>query len=439
MTARKIVSIQDNELFFHKEELDSILDKYPKHLSISVISVSGEFRTGKSFLMNIFLHILGETENKFEFKSGRNRHTTGIWVWDNLFVDARQDKAIMLMDTQGLFDKNTNQDENIKVFSLTSLISSFQIFNVSKQINESDLQNLALFSEYANVSSQDTNNKPLQGLGILVRDWQHEDITGEVYLKEILSIPNDDSDFYETRDSIIKSYEEIICCLLPYPGKCVHKDNFQLNELDDDFLSIANYFVNNVLNKHSRIKTCVSTNITIETYSMLVNTYVSIFNDSEQFPRSLNILQATAQINSSMAREKSYRYYCQEGEKIGIQNSCQFKRKHKKLYNESLRIFDGVTKIGPKGYYEKERSKLVTEIIDKAQYFELKYQRDLKWLYPLGVAITSTMSNKIFDETCYNYVPHLVCYLPSTTLYIISIIAWLFLILKVIFSNQLLI
>ncbi len=50
--------------------------------------------------------------------------------------------AIVLMDTQGLFDRESTYQENTVVFSLSTLLSSLQILNLSKNIQENDLQNL---------------------------------------------------------------------------------------------------------------------------------------------------------------------------------------------------------------------------------------------------------------------------------------------------------
>ena len=52
------------------------------------------------------------------------------------------------MDTQGMFDGETNQMMTTCIFGLATLLSSYQIYNIDKRLQEDILQHLALFSEY---------------------------------------------------------------------------------------------------------------------------------------------------------------------------------------------------------------------------------------------------------------------------------------------------
>jgi hypothetical protein len=44
------------------------------------------------------------------------------------------------MDTQGLNDNKTSTAVNVKVFALSTMLSSIQIYNLKQQIQENDLQ-----------------------------------------------------------------------------------------------------------------------------------------------------------------------------------------------------------------------------------------------------------------------------------------------------------
>lgn len=46
------------------------------------------------------------------------------------------------MDTQGTFDSQSTVRDNATVFALSTLISSVQIYNLSQNIEEDDLQHL---------------------------------------------------------------------------------------------------------------------------------------------------------------------------------------------------------------------------------------------------------------------------------------------------------
>ncbi len=80
----------------------------------------------------------------FSWRGGVERDTMGILMWSDVFLhDAEDEKiAIVLMDTQGLFDTNTPAEVNARIFSMSVLISSVQIFNIHKQIAENHLEYL---------------------------------------------------------------------------------------------------------------------------------------------------------------------------------------------------------------------------------------------------------------------------------------------------------
>lgn len=225
-------------------------------MKVSVLSVVGAFRSGKSFLLTFFLRYLrngssedlseawmnasgdrlnegnvnemggneaGEKEDPhgFAWRGGSDRQTTGIWMWSEPFIwkssATNEPFAVLLMDTQGMFDNKTTMDVTVQVFGLSTLVSSYQIYNVDKRIQEDNLQHLACFSEYGrmaldgteeedvdakaaaegdngivsgenegkdglvevkdqkNSSKKNLKEKPFQRLEFLVRDWQNFD------------------------------------------------------------------------------------------------------------------------------------------------------------------------------------------------------------------------------------------------------------------------
>ena len=171
-----------------------------------------------------------EPLNGFSWKSGVNKDTTGINMWNDVFLhtnEVDEKLAIVLMDTQGLFDNETSLADNSRIFSLGTLLSSVQVLNLFSIIQEDQLQYLQFATEFARFAAQDDNDvtsKPFQNLLFLIRDWNNPDDFeygiegGKNYLKKVLNIENIQQS--ET-ESVNASFEQIDCCLMPHPGKVV--------------------------------------------------------------------------------------------------------------------------------------------------------------------------------------------------------------------------
>lgn len=80
----------------------------------------------------------------FSWKAGLERDTTGIAIWSDIFLHEKptgEKIAIVLMDTQGMFERKT-ADEDSTIFAISTWLSSVQIVNVKNKIEEDQLQRL---------------------------------------------------------------------------------------------------------------------------------------------------------------------------------------------------------------------------------------------------------------------------------------------------------
>jgi atlastin len=106
------------------------------------------------------------------------------------------DVVVLVMDTQGIFDSQSTGTDCATVFALSTMMSSiqvtfslfssflisgenrkksrtfFQVYNLSMNIRENDLQHLQLSTEYGRMAMVNSPQaKPFQKLLFLVRDW----------------------------------------------------------------------------------------------------------------------------------------------------------------------------------------------------------------------------------------------------------------------------
>ncbi|XP_063237840.1 atlastin-like isoform X2 [Bacillus rossius redtenbacheri] len=152
-------------------------------------------------------------------------------MWSQPFlitVPSGEQVAVILIDTQGTFDIETIVQECATVISLSLLISSVQIFNLSRNITENDLQHLLLFTEYARQPLGDDCDRPFQTLQLLVRDWATPHLAlfgpdgGQQLFGQLMKTNVQQTEEAQwMRNRIRSSFSKISCYLMPHPGKKV--------------------------------------------------------------------------------------------------------------------------------------------------------------------------------------------------------------------------
>jgi hypothetical protein len=95
---------------------------------LSVVSIVGKYRTGKSFFVNRVL--LNQKKGGFQVGPTINPCTKGLWIWKKALPSSTNPNMdIIMIDTEGFggMDENANHDSRIFLFSL--LLSSYFIYN----------------------------------------------------------------------------------------------------------------------------------------------------------------------------------------------------------------------------------------------------------------------------------------------------------------------
>lgn len=310
-----------------------------------------------------------EDPHGFAWRGGQERQTTGIWMWSEPFIwkssASSEPFAVLLMDTQGMFDNKTTMDVTVQVFGLSTLVSSYQIYNVDKRIQEDNLQHLACFSEYGRMaldgteeeeegtsavpkaaaaptdeeeedekpekkelqksdSKKNLKEKPFQRLEFLVRDWQNFDEDMEegqsteeqsaIYAKlkkEMDSYFADvvnarkSTDLKGTREQISRCFEKVSCFLLPHPGPYVTKKNYNgsIDNIDPFFRAMLSRYVHVIFDQFLEPKRFNGREITGTELLTFVKVYAKMFGDAggARFPKAMTMLEATSEANNRNA------------------------------------------------------------------------------------------------------------------------------------------
>ncbi|XP_050807420.1 atlastin-2 isoform X1 [Gopherus flavomarginatus] len=383
----------DHNFELDEEALENILlQEHIKDLNIVVVSVAGAFRKGKSFLLDFMLRYMynknsscwiggnNEPLTGFTWRGGCERETTGIQIWSEVFIIDKSDGtkvAVLLMDTQGAFDSQSTIKDCATVFALSTMTSSVQVYNLSQNIQEDDLQHLQLFTEYGRLAMEEIYQKPFQTLMFLIRDWSYPYEHsyglegGKKFLEKRLQVKhNQHEELQNVRKHIRSCFSNLGCFLLPHPGlKVATNPNFdgRLNDIDDDFKRELRDLVPLLLAPENLVEKEISgAKVTCRDLVEYFKAYIKIYQ-GEALPHPKSMLQATAEANNLAAvagakdtYNKGMEQVC-GGDKPYIAPS-DLERQHQDFKESAVKQFCSVKKMGGEEFCLRYQEQLEAEL-----------------------------------------------------------------------------
>ncbi|CAL1529427.1 unnamed protein product [Lymnaea stagnalis] len=399
----QIVIATDNHTF----ELDEnalekvLLRKDVQDKKVAIVSVAGSFRKGKSFLLDFFLRYLSAAgsddwlgdENSplegFSWRGGSERDTTGILMWSEPFIIRNREGeeiVVLLMDTQGAFDSESTVKDCATIFALSTMISSVQVFNLTQNIQEDDLQHLQLFTEYGRLALEANDNvsKPFQSLQFLVRDWSfpyeapYGAQGGRQILEKRLKISDKQHpELQQIRKHISSCFDKISCFLLPHPGLKVATNPYfdgRLKEIEPEFLSQLQVLTPMLLARENVVlKEMNGQKIRCKEMLEYFKAYIKIYQ-GEELPEPKSMLQATAEANNlaAVANAKSlYTKLMEEmcgGDKPYL-NPEALRLEHNRCVERCIDLFHSTRKMGGPEFSQAYEDKLILDITEAYDNF----------------------------------------------------------------------
>ncbi|XP_023134286.2 atlastin-2-like isoform X3 [Amphiprion ocellaris] len=382
----------------HSFELDAaalekiLLQDHVKDLNVVVVSVAGAFRKGKSFLLDFMLRYMHNQQNEswiggddepltgFTWRGGCERETTGIQAWSEVFVVDKPDGskvAVLLVDTQGAFDSQSTIKDCATVFALSTMTSSVQVYNLSQNIQEDDLQHLQLFTEYGRLAMEEIYLKPFQSLMFLIRDWSYpyeHDYGldgGNTFLERRLQVKqNQHEELQNVRKHIHSCFSNIGCFLLPHPGLKVATNPYfdgRLRDIDSDFKRELARLVPLLLAPERLVEKEIGGNkVTCRDLVEYFKAYIKIYQ-GEELPHPKSMLQATAEANNLTAVAGAKDMYSKNMEQVCGGDKPyiapgDLERCHEEFREHSVRFFRSVKKMGGEEFCQRYQNQLEAEL-----------------------------------------------------------------------------
>lgn len=116
------------------DEAIELLNKIKK--PIAVLSISGPYRSGKSYFLSRFLG----SQDAFQLGHTMNAKTFGIWM--ATAVLECDDHVILLLDTEGIDAATSKEESDASILVLTMLLSSHFIYNSLSVPRKQDLDKM---------------------------------------------------------------------------------------------------------------------------------------------------------------------------------------------------------------------------------------------------------------------------------------------------------
>ncbi len=337
------------------------------------------------------------------------RFLQGIWVWSRPFflqlpqADpslAAETVAVLLVDTQGMFDHETSNMLTANIFGLSTLFSSTQVYNVRTQVGEDNLQHLALFSEYGRMafaaqqqdagaaggqggpSSTATPTVPFQHVQFLLRDAVPGNLSWFDTTLDALALQSDNKalmdsvlskthieDLASTREQITAVFERISAFQLPGPGERVTDDpSFagDLQHVRPRFLEVLELYTYELFHRDLTPKRVAGRAVTASELKKLMVEYCRAFTSGAGFPEATSLLSATAAANNAAAVEECLLDYQDRIDAAmsgkGYCTDEVLQAVHKSATAEALDNFAAMANFGPARDIAEAKDKLLDGI-----------------------------------------------------------------------------
>ena len=340
----KLVDIKETGLFEITSEGISFLSSL-KNQTIAVLSVTGPYRSGKSFLANLIMNNIGG----FKVGATINACTKGLWVWGRP-IPLSGGKKLIILDSEGLgsVEKDRTGNIDMKIFTLSVLLSSCLIYNTKHAISEDkieELSNAANLSKRINISKDNKKNKQLDfgdffpDLIWVLRDFSLDrgKLSAREYLEKCLqrvdvrTIEGGESKNI-CRDIITRNFKHRDCYTLVMPttdeNKLRNLDNEPQSSLRKEFIEQVQKMI---LNIKDNIKPKKINNIELDGEALfgLLQSYVECINNEE----NPVILSALENVLLSKAKNISEFAYDKFKEQINEKLKDKYPINENQIYN----------------------------------------------------------------------------------------------------------
>lgn len=196
----------------------------------------------------------------FAVAPGTERVSVGISIWRRLFIINNSNvtggkMAVMLIDTQGLWDPHTPNRMNCSVFGNCCMLSSYVIINQKGVITSELMAQLNILSKFTKTLKIDSDNKLklFQHMNLLNRDNTDIPINGNLndcidVSQKMMKLLDSATAFEEHTKQLKTCFREIDAFCLPTPGSIAAKGyDGSIDKISPLFMQSLGYYIEQVV------------------------------------------------------------------------------------------------------------------------------------------------------------------------------------------------
>lgn len=293
---------EDNKLTLNPSAIE-ILRGIPK--PIAVVGVAGQYRTGKSYLLN---KIILNRNTGFPVGSTTNACTKGIWMWGRpLKGQTKEGKQVnvIVLDSEGLGSIEEGSNHDSRIFALVMLLSSCFIYNSMGSIDENALDCLSLIvdlTKHIQIKCSGSEDIDYEDFAFympsflwVVRDFSLElvnkdgqKLTQKQYLEHALVEVKGFTEQIEAKNKIRRLvsafFQDRDCCTLVRPvleeSALRNVEKLPQDQLRLEFVEEMLALRGQVL-QGAKVKSLENAELTGEMFAELAGSYLKAFNEQQ--------------------------------------------------------------------------------------------------------------------------------------------------------------
>ena len=323
---------------------------------LAVLSICGPYRSGKSYFIS---RVLG-SPGAFKLGHSMQACTRGIWMATTVLEC--QNYTTVLLDTEGIDAVGASETMAMSLLTLTTLLSSFLIYNSKKVPQKLDLDKMRCFSQLATSllsqcgESITTKSKKaffpnflwlLRDVQLKMTDRESKELAPTEFLHTRI-LASESGELTNLGKSLVSLFPSLECATLPIPSikrEILHSIVEQQDKLKPAFNASVDALIQQILQKVSPKKSVDgTTTVNGKALAALAGGYVEAVNKPGALPDLDQGWQAMVRLELKEYSYKLVREYEREMEKALEGNLPMEERNLLRIHQQTLNAKKSVLK-----------------------------------------------------------------------------------------------